>query len=72
MQEPRTKAEWKEAADMANVALLIDSARQYGLITGGPAVDVRRCEEILEKAKRRGITPTAIEDLDLQQALYGG
>lgn len=72
MQEPRTKAEWKEAADMANVALLIDSARKYGLITGGPAVNIGRCEEILEKAKRRGITPTAIEDLELQQVLFGG
>lgn len=72
MREPRTDEEWKEAADIANVALLIDSARQYGLITGAPPVNVARCEEIISRAKRRGITLTAVEDLDLRQALFGG
>jgi len=37
--------------------LLLDSARQYGLVTGGPEIDVERCEEILTLGKARGIEP---------------
>jgi protein gp37 len=37
--------------------LLIDSARQYGLITGGPKADVERCIEILEKGSGSGTNP---------------
>jgi hypothetical protein len=56
-RNPRTPAEWQEAADGAQVMLLVDAARQYGLIEGGPEVDQERCVEILRLAKRRGITP---------------
>jgi hypothetical protein len=56
-RNPRTPAEWQEAADGAQMMLLVDAARQYGLIEGGPEVDQERCVEILRLAKRRGITP---------------
>jgi len=56
--DPKTPEEWQEAADLAHVYLLIDSARKYGLVMGGPkSIDVGRCEELLKKAKRRGIRP---------------
>jgi hypothetical protein len=54
--DPETPAEWQEAANSANFMLLLDSAIQYGLITG-PRADVERCEWILAEAKKRGITP---------------
>lgn len=70
-RDPQTKAEWQEAADAAQLALMIDAARQYGLITGGPKFDLDRCDWILKEAKRRGIKPTPIEQIDLASALEG-
>lgn len=43
MREPETLGEWQEAADFAETCLAIDSARHYGLITGGPEINVERC-----------------------------
>ena len=54
--EPSSAAEWQEAVDLADVLLRVDSAEQYGLITG-PRVDVERCERILDAGKSLGYTP---------------
>lgn len=59
MRDRRTPEEWQQAVDGAEALLLIDSARQYGLITGGPVVDVERCSEILKQGAARGIKPAA-------------
>lgn len=56
-QDLRTPGEWQEADDAAHALLTIDAARQYGLIEGGPDCDRERCADILQKAKRCGITP---------------
>lgn len=42
---------------MAETHLHIDSAQKYGIVTGGPVVDVARCEELLARGKEKGITP---------------
>lgn len=55
---PKTDEEWQAAVDGADACLWLDSARQYGLVTGGPTVKVRRCEEILKKGRARGIRPS--------------
>jgi len=60
MQDPQTFMEWVEAAAAANALLLLDAARVYGLVTGGPDVDTARCEQILAGAEERGITPNGI------------
>lgn len=52
-REPRTLQEWQEAADAAEGALALDSARLYGLVKGGPVVDVNRCVYILDEAFQR-------------------
>lgn len=57
MSDPETPAEWQEAVDAAEGLLLIDSARQYGLITGGPKIDVERCQEILRRGREHGVYP---------------
>ena len=57
MKQPQTPTEWQEAVDLAHGALVLDSARQYGLVTGGPTVDVSRCEQFLRDGRRLGITP---------------
>jgi hypothetical protein len=43
--------------DMSHGFLLLDSARKYGLVTGGPGVNVERCVEIIEHGEARGIKP---------------
>ncbi len=59
MIEPQTPQEWQEAIDTAEVLVRLDAARQYGLVTGGPAVNVSRCEELLRRGEALGYTPTA-------------
>jgi hypothetical protein len=53
-RDPQTPEEWREAVMTAEVMLRIESARQYGLITGGPAIDVERCQELIERGRAAG------------------
>lgn len=64
-KDPDSPEEWQEAVDVAHVMLHIESARQYGLVRGGPVIDVDRCEQILELGELLGYTPAedAIERL---------
>lgn len=55
--DPTTPEEWQEAVDLAHGCLALDSARQFGLITGGPVVDVDRADYILTQGRSRGFTP---------------
>ena len=59
-KDPRTPGEWQEAVDMAEFLLLMDSARQYGLITGGPKIRAARCAEIVRSGKAIGYRPASI------------
>lgn len=54
-QDPETPEEWQAAVDMAHFYLCLDAARRYGLISGGPEIDVDRCEDILERGQARGV-----------------
>jgi hypothetical protein len=56
---PKTPAEWQASVDAALALLQLDSARQYGLITGRPTVNVDRCLEILELGRARGFEPAS-------------
>lgn len=47
--------ELRPVAIAADVFLLIASARAYGLVDGGPEINVARCEEIIDAAHNRGI-----------------
>lgn len=60
-RDPRTAEEWQEAADAAEFMLLLDSCRQYGLITGGPEAKLERCEWVLAEAAKRQIFPRKLE-----------
>lgn len=53
--------EWRTLARAASGLLLIDDARQYGLVKGGPGVDRARCEEILALAGEYGVSVTTID-----------
>jgi hypothetical protein len=54
-RDPRTPAEWKHAADLAYTLLAIEDCKMYGLVEGGPVIDIERCEVLIERAKMRGI-----------------
>lgn len=59
--DPKSPAQWREAAAMAEACLMLESARMYGLVEGGPGVNSDRCVELLGRAKQRGIVPTKAE-----------
>lgn len=69
--EPSTPEQWQEAIDLANFFLHLDAARQYGLIQGGPEVNIERCEEILERGRVLGIEP-APGSLERITRIYAG
>ena len=56
--DPVTPQEWQSAVDAAEASLLLDAARTYGAVTGGPEVDVQRGEQLLVEGAERGFTPT--------------
>ena len=56
-KDPQTPQEWQQAVDAAEAWIVFDSAKEYGLITGGPKIDVARCKELLARGKRLGIYP---------------
>ena len=48
-QDPKTPQEWQEAVDAAQFFTTFESCKMYGLVKGGPNVNMQRCEEILEQ-----------------------
>lgn len=56
--DPKTAAEWQEAVDAAAGARAIADCKMYGLLEGGPEIDVGRCDEILERGRARGVRPS--------------
>lgn len=57
--DPATPQEWQNAVDAAHGALALASARVYGLVTGGPTVNVERCEQILAEGAALDYVPAA-------------
>jgi hypothetical protein len=56
--DPETREEWQEAVDVAVGARAIADCKMYGLLEGGPEVDVDRCDEIIERGRQRGVLPS--------------
>lgn len=59
MQEPETREEWQEAVDAAEFYLYLHSARAYGLVKGGPEINIDRCEDLLRRGAAQGVLPSA-------------
>lgn len=70
--EPQTYEEWQRVADIAGGALVLRDARRYGLVVGGPVVNVARCEEILTRAAQLGVTPADNIDRFISLVLADG
>lgn len=58
IKDPTTPEEWQEAVDLAATHLRIDAARKYGIMTGGPEIDIERCVGLLKAGKEKGVTPS--------------
>lgn len=56
--EPKTATEWQSAVDAAAGLRAIADCKMYGLLEGGPTIDVRRCDEILKSGAARGFRPS--------------
>lgn len=52
------RATWQVLVDGAEGALALDSARKFGLVTGGPEVNIERCEQILREGLSHGYRPS--------------
>lgn len=57
-RNPGTHAEWQDAVNAAKACLLLVDARRYGLVSGGPVINVARCLELLEGGREQNILPT--------------
>lgn len=62
---PRTDDEWQACVDAAQACLLLDSLRQYGLVTGGPKTKADRARRLLEQGARKGFHPREGSDVAL-------
>jgi hypothetical protein len=58
MKNPTTPAEWQECVDLCTGLRMIADCTMYGLIEGGPKIDVRRCDDLLRRGKLRGYRPS--------------
>ena len=55
---PKTAADWQVAVDAAHCMLVLDSCKQYGLLTGGPKINQDRCSMIMETGEEKGYKPS--------------
>lgn len=55
--DPNTPTGRQEAVNLAEMYLRLESARMYGLVSGGPKVNVERCEDILGRGRKLGYVP---------------
>lgn len=70
--DPETPHQWQEAVDIAQGFLVLESARLFGLVKGGPKVNVDRCEYILAEGRKRGYLPATDAAEKVAIALAGG
>ena len=57
VRDPETPEEWQYAVTAAHVLVMIDSAKKYGLVRGGPVINVDRCEWLLMEGRALGYEP---------------
>lgn len=69
MEDPQTNEEWQQAVNDARFLLLLDSAKQYGLVETDIEVNVDRCDEILEEGRGLGFLPDPDDLLIERQVL---
>jgi hypothetical protein len=56
-RRPRSRAEYRAAAEIANLFLLVSLGRIYGLLDLEGRIDTDACEKLLAEARTLGISP---------------
>lgn len=57
--DPDTPNEWQEAVNAAHFWRTIADCVMYGLVSfSGNKIDVARCDDILDRGRALGVTPT--------------
>ena len=56
--EPSTDAEWQLCVDACTGLRMIEDAKLYGLLEGGPEINMERIDYFLERAAEKGIQPS--------------
>jgi hypothetical protein len=70
MKQPHTIDEWQTAVDAALDALALHAAQAYGLVSGGPVVNVERCRQVLKEGEALACRPMKMfTPADLQEIL---
>lgn len=62
MFENASVEERQDVVNQAQFLLELDACRQYGLIKGGPEINLDRCLEALAIGKELGVQPTRDRD----------
>jgi hypothetical protein len=57
-RDPETPGEWQEAYDAALACRTIADCRMYGLLKGGPVIDLERCDRLIAAGEKRGLRPS--------------
>jgi hypothetical protein len=57
-RDPNTPEEWQEAYDAALACRTIADCRMYGLLKGGPLIDLERCDRLIAAGEKRGLRPS--------------
>jgi hypothetical protein len=69
MRDPQTPEEWQEAVDAAAGMRALADCKMYGVIEGGPDINIARCDELLECGRKRGVYPSRpVVDLAVEVA----
>lgn len=69
-RNPTTPDEWQLVADFSAFCLAVENARLYGLIEGGPEINVDRCRDLLLMAQDRGIESRGPNDLAADPVMW--
>jgi hypothetical protein len=63
MTNPKNQTEWQEAMDLAHLMTIVHSLWACGQVRTAPRVDMRRCEELLARARELGLMPAAAREV---------
>ena len=58
MKDPQTREQWQIAVDIAAGLRAIEDCKMYGLLQGGPKINLDRCDELLTRGARMGVIPS--------------
>lgn len=56
--KPQTREQWQKAVDAATGLKVIADCKLYGLLKGGPYINVDRCAEIVRRGEVLNVHPS--------------